>query len=407
MAWPKKKLVELCEIFDDGDWIETKDQSSSGVRLIQTGNVGLGQFKDRHDKARYISEKTFSRLKCTEIIPGDCLVSRLPDPAGRACVIPETGSKMITAVDCTIIRFRKNTLIPNFFNYYSQSSGYLQDVDVKTSGATRKRISRKNLGEILLPVPLIAEQKQIVAILDEAFANIDHARQLAERNLKNARELIDSTLNQIFTQRGEGWHSCDLSDYVNFIDYRGKTPKKTESGLRLITAKNVRMGFLRPEPAEFVAPESYDAWMTRGIPQEGDVLFTTEAPLANVAQLDTDEKVVFAQRIIIMQPDRQFLNSTFLKYLLLSASIQKRIHDKGTGATATGIKASLLKKIKIDFPYSVQEQERIIKLLDSISIQSKKLEEIYIQKITALDELKQSLLQKAFRGELTQDQAAA
>jgi type I restriction enzyme S subunit len=98
------------------------------------------------------------------------------------------------------------------------------------------------------------------------------------------------------------WQSNYLGDICRFIDYRGKTPTKTASGLRLITAKNVKMGFLQETPMEFVSAKSYNGWMTRGIPKIGDVLFTTEAPLANVAQLDTDEKVVFAQRIIVLQP---------------------------------------------------------------------------------------------------------
>mgnify|MGYP001601117781 CR=1 FL=1 len=102
-----KKLGEVCDVFADGDWIEKKDQSSEGIRLIQTGNVGNGVFKERGEKARYISEKTFKRLRCTEILPTDCLISRLPDPVGRSCIIPDTGGKMITAVDCTIIRFQK------------------------------------------------------------------------------------------------------------------------------------------------------------------------------------------------------------------------------------------------------------------------------------------------------------
>ena len=95
---------------------------------------------------------------------------------------------------------------------------------------------------------------------------------------------------------------------------------------------------------EFVSPDMYDNWMTQADPQLGDVLFTTEAPLANVAQLDTDEKVVFAQRMVIMPLDPFKLNNTFLKYLLLSAPIQRRIHAKGTGATVKGIKARLLQK---------------------------------------------------------------
>jgi type I restriction enzyme S subunit len=134
--------------------------------------------------------------------------------------------------------------------------------------------------------------------------------------------------------------------------------------MRLITAKNVKMGYLQIEPREFVDPDIYDEWMTRGIPQKGDVLFTTEAPLGNVAQLDTAEKVVFAQRIIVMQPDRKFLDATFLKYLLISGLMQKRIHEKGTGATVKGIKSKLLKKIPIPFPTSLAEQKRIVAILD-------------------------------------------
>ncbi len=160
-----------------------------------------------------------------------------------------------------------------------------------------------------------------------------------------------------------GWQTKKLGDVCRFIDYRGKTPQKTTSGLRLVTAKNVKMGYLQEMPREYVAPKSYDGWMTRGIPKMGDVLFTTEAPLANVAQLDTEEKVVFAQRIIVLQPSEDNLDRTFLKYLLLSDLAQHRIHEKGTGATVKGIKASLLKSIPIEFP-PLPEQQRIVGSLD-------------------------------------------
>jgi type I restriction enzyme S subunit len=140
--------------------------------------------------------------------------------------------------------------------------------------------------------------------------------------------------------------------------------------------------------------------MTRGIPRLGDVLFTTEAPLANVAQLDTDEKVVFAQRIIIMQPDAAKLDSTFLKYLLLSQPVQQRIRIKGTGATVQGIKASLLKTIEISFPSELLPQREIVAKLDALREKSQRLESLYQQKLTALDDLKKSLLHQAFSGAL-------
>jgi type I restriction enzyme S subunit len=161
----------------------------------------------------------------------------------------------------------------------------------------------------------------------------------------------------------KNWQTKTLGELCRFIDYRGKTPEKTATGLRLITAKNIKMGYLQQNPMEFVALDVYDSWMTRGIPKRGDVLFTTEAPLANVAQLDTDEKVVFAQRIIVLQPAANNIDSTFLKYLLMSDAAQAFILEQGTGATVQGIKASLLKTIPSPYP-PLPEQQRIVRLLD-------------------------------------------
>ena len=171
--------------------------------------------------------------------------------------------------------------------------------------------------EFEIPIPSVDEQQRIVSILDEAFVHIRESKNQVFHKNKRPKELAQSLLSSTF-DRKEGWTTMNLEECAKFIDYRGKTPQKTDSGLRLITAKNAKMGYLQIEPREFVAHESYDAWMTRGIPLKGDVIFTTEAPLANVCQLDTDEKVVFAQRIITLQPNREILNPAFLKYLTLS-----------------------------------------------------------------------------------------
>jgi len=396
--WPTKKLEEVCEVFADGDWIEKKDQSTQGIRLIQTGNIGNGQFLNRSEKARYISENTYKRLRCTEVLPGDCLLSRLPDPVGRATLIPDTKEKMITAVDCTIMRFKKN-ILPKWFIYYSLSPEYQSEINKAVTGATRQRISRSNLGLVEIPAPLLSDQRRLISIFDSIFEKAAKAKENAEKNLQNARELFESYLQNIFTNPGDGWERCNLEDHIKFIDYRGRTPEKTESGMRLITAKNVKNGYLQIEPREYVRPNIYKTWMTRGIPKVGDVLFTTEAPLANVAQLDTEEKVIFSQRIIIFQPMPNKLNQTFLKYLLLSKPIQERIHAKSTGATVKGIKARWLKKIPIEFP-ALTEQRSIVAKLDSLSAETKKLEAIYRQKLVNLEELKKSILHKAFAGEL-------
>ena len=161
------KLSSLCSTFVDGDWIESKDQSELGVRLIQTGNVGNGFFKDKEDKSRYISEETFDNLHCTEIYPGDILVSRLPDPIGRACIIPQGIGRTITAVDCTIIRL-KDIILPDYFIAYTMTPSYAAQINEVTTGTTRRRVSRANLGNILIPCPSIAKQQQFVAIAKQA-----------------------------------------------------------------------------------------------------------------------------------------------------------------------------------------------------------------------------------------------
>jgi type I restriction enzyme M protein len=138
-----------------------------------------------------------------------------------------------------------------------------------------------------------------------------------------------------------------LGDVCQFIDYRGKTPTKTESGIPLITAKNVKKGFIQKEPEEFISPDDFDSWMTRGIPQKGDVLITTEAPLGNVAQINTSEKIALAQRLITLIPNRKILSDSFLKEILLTDTLQSSLIDNQSGSTVYGIKASILKQIQI------------------------------------------------------------
>ena len=161
------QLSSLCSTFIDGDWIESKDQSESGIRLIQTGNVGCGEYKDKGDKAKYITEDTFNKLHCTEIYPGDILISRLPDPVGRACVLPEGLGKCVTAVDCTIIRFSEK-ILPNFFVAYTNTPEYLNQIKSTLAGTTRLRVSRGNLGKVKIPVPSIEQQRTFVSIAEKA-----------------------------------------------------------------------------------------------------------------------------------------------------------------------------------------------------------------------------------------------
>lgn len=167
------RLEDVCTVFTDGDWIESKDQSEKGIRLVQTGNIGEGIYLEKESRAKYIPEDTFKRLKCTEIFPGDILVSRLPEPVGRACIIPEKTERMITAVDCTICRPDEALISKDYLCYFMRSNAYYMRLLGNVTGTTRKRISRKNLGNVELKVPTKEEQKTVVERLDCLVKVID------------------------------------------------------------------------------------------------------------------------------------------------------------------------------------------------------------------------------------------
>lgn len=201
-------VEQVCTVFADGDWIESKDQADDGIRLIQTGNVGNGVYLDKGERARYIDEETFVRLNCTEVLPNDILISRLPDPVGRACIIPDGLGKSITAVDCSIVRLKSHVL-PEFFVAYTMTTLYAAQIGSSVTGSTRKRISRKNLGQVVIPTPDIDQQEQFAAFVRQsdksklfhksANAGFENTHTILVELLKSKESFDDGILDRIIS----------------------------------------------------------------------------------------------------------------------------------------------------------------------------------------------------------------
>ena len=198
----------------------------------------------------------------------------------------------------------------------------------------------------------------------------------------------------------ESWELAVLEKISNFIDYRGKTPKKTVSGIPLITAKNIRNGFIKNEPQEFISEDDYDSWMTRGIPKFGDILITTEAPLGNVALLHVRQKIALAQRTICIQPFSAHMNS-YIHYALRSPEFQKELTSNSTGTTVSGIKASTLKKLGLPLP-SLSEQKIIAEKLDTLMVQVDSIKAHLEKTLKILKRFRQAVLCAAVNGKLTE-----
>ena len=183
----------------------------------------------------------------------------------------------------------------------------------------------------------------------------------------------------------EEWNQYRLIDILDtLIDYRGKTPKKTISGVPLITAKIIKNGRIET-PTEFISFDDYYSWMVRGFPKVGDVVLTTEAPLGEVAQLN-DDNIALAQRVVTLRGKNGILDNTYLKYFFLSHVGQQRLKARETGTTVTGIKQSELREVVVDTPpYDIQVKiSSILKSLDDKIEVNRRLNENLEQQAQAL-----------------------
>lgn len=191
--WENVSLKALCTEISDGNWIESKDQSEEGIRLIQTGNIGVCCFDNKTGKEKWISEETFLRLKCKEIFAGDIIASRLPSPAGRACILPNINQRMITAVDCTIIR-TNDECEKEYLVQFMSSIEYFKQVEAFLAGGTRQRISRSNLETIRVPKPHPDEQKKIA----ECLSAFDEAIDDLHKTVEHWKNIKKGLLQQLF-----------------------------------------------------------------------------------------------------------------------------------------------------------------------------------------------------------------
>ncbi|MCB4320815.1 restriction endonuclease subunit S [Alcaligenes nematophilus] len=182
--------------FDDGDWIEAEHISNDGYRIAQTGNIGIGKFIEKEAK-KYIHESSFEKLNCKELIPGDLLICRLAEPAGRACILPDLGeTKVVTAVDVTIFRPSEVNADRRYLVQYFSTPQWFESVLEQVGGTTHKRISRSALGNIKVPLPCdLDEQHAIATALSDMDALLDGLDCLIAKK----RAIKQATMQQLLT----------------------------------------------------------------------------------------------------------------------------------------------------------------------------------------------------------------
>lgn len=197
--WEVKTLLELADskkqLFDDGDWIESEHITTQGVRLIQTGNIGVGKYVEKENK-KFIYESSFEKLNCKELFEGDLLICRLAEPAGRTCVLPKLPyDKIVTSVDVTIFRPRPEVANRVFLMNVFSTSEWFNQIYENVGGTTHKRISRGSLGKVSIKLPSIEKQTEIATILSD----MDKEIELLEEKLSKYKQLKQGLMQNLLT----------------------------------------------------------------------------------------------------------------------------------------------------------------------------------------------------------------
>jgi len=385
-GWEIKKLGEVCELSAGGDvpkdnFSENKTEKHK-VPIYANGEKNDG-FYGFTSKAKVIKPSITVSARGT---------------IGYSVKRLEPFYPIVRLIVVTPINFKELCL--DYLGYA------LRKIDFKHSGSSIPQLTVPMIRDYQIPLPPLPEQQRIVAILDEAFAAIAKAKANAEKNLKNAKELFESYLQGVFENRGEGWEEKKLFEITNKIG-SGSTPKggnenyKTE-GISLIRSMNVHDFEFRERNLAFI-DEKQAKELNNVTLQENDVLLNiTGASVARCCIIPKEYLPARVnQHVSIIRAKKEIIDPIFLNLLLTSKFYKDQLLFTGEqGATRQAITKAQLEIFEVAFPKSLKEQQAIVQKLDALSFETKKLEAIYQQKINDLEELKKSILQMAFSGEL-------
>lgn len=382
-GWRDLTLGDVCQ-FENGDrgknYPGRKAFTLTGIPFINAGHLNDGVID--WGSMNFIPEEHFQRIGNGKIKIGDLLFC-LRGSLGKFAVV-DRDTKGAIASSLVIIR-PTDHMDPGYLAAYFRSNICSSMIDRYSNGAAQPNLSAKCLKSFEIPLPPLPEQKRIVAILDEAFAGIDTVVANTEKNLANARELFESYLNSVFSQRGEGWITKPLGECFRLRSGDGLTTKQMRPGEFPVFGGNGIAG-------------SHDQSNLSG----SNVIIGRVGALCGNAR-HINESIWLTDNAFKVVDKRYSVDDRFLVCLLNACNLRQYARQ----AAQPVISNSSLKAINLNFPESESEQRKIVGQLDELKKEIHRVASVYQQKLTALAELKQSLLQKAFSGELTASKAEA
>ena len=386
MGWETKKLGDVCKTSAGGTPLKSQKKyyDNGTIPWLRSGEVCK---RDINESELFITNEGLASSSAKLFPPETVLVAMYGATAGQSGILRFECST--NQAVCGLLPSKK--VIPEFLCYYFiNSKDYLVGQAV---GNAQPNISQMKIKDLRIPLPPLETQARIVSIVDSAFADIERARANAEKNLKNARELFDSYLNKVFSQRGEGWKETTLGESCEFSNGKAHEKSIDENGVFIV----VNSKFISQAGA--VVKRTNELKHPLNI---GDIaMVMSDVPngkaLAKCFIVPEENKYSLNQRICSIKSDLFF--TQFLYYQLNRNPFLLAFDNKGS-------QANLRKDEILSCPLwlpSIEKQQEISSKLDSLMNHTDSLLDAYNNKLASLDELKQSLLQKAFSGELTEE----
>lgn len=322
-----------------------------GVPLLKVGDL-TGSVINPNPEF-WITPEKHHEYRRTALEGGELLLT-LVGGLGQCAVVPPEMAGWNAARAIAVIRL-KEPKDARFVRLCLLSQPLQHLMQVWANTTVQATLNLKEIKQLPLPWPPTEEREAIARIL----SSLDDKIELNQQMNRTLEAIAWTIFNSWFREENfpDEWRFMPLEDCMDaIIDYRGKTPKKTTFGIPLITAKIVKGGRI-DKVQEYIASEDYDTWMRRGIPQCGDVVMTSEAPLGEIAQLN-GKKVALAQRLITLRGKPGLLDNTYLKFLMQSEFVQEQLHARATGTTVLGIRQSELRQVTLPIPLFSKQQEK-------------------------------------------------
>ena len=371
------RLGDVCDVRDGTH--DSPVYIDRGFPLVTSKNIINGKLD--LSVVNYISPEDYNKINERSNVECGDIIMPMIGTIGNPYIVGDFTDFAIKNV--ALIKFNNEQINNKYIYHFLNSEKFNKYVAENNRGGTQKFLSLKDIRNLEVEVPSLKEQLIIIEKLDGLNELILSRKQ----QLSKLDELVKARFVEMF---GNVDKEDILINLCNFIDYRGKTPEKVESGLPFITAKNIKMHYMSFDTQEFISKETYDKVMTRGFPRIGDVVFTTEAPLGNVCRIPyIDTEFYIGQRIITMQTE--CLEPAYLEYALSSEEFKRKLIEKSSGSTVTGIRSKLLEQLTIPVP-NMEMQKQFADFVKQIDKSKFEVQ----QSLEKLETLKKSLMQQYF-----------